>query len=117
VLTVKTLSRPWVGEAERLVVEKLAPDFYRATASFGFMERPDIPHVLSVARDKGCGLPRDNVTYYVGGDSIVPREDGQGHPKWETAVFAALARNSSHVGDVLRLPNDGLVEIGRQVAI
>jgi KUP system potassium uptake protein len=118
VLTVKTLSKPWVvDDAERLAIEKLAPDFWRATASFGFMERPDIPRLLAVARDKGCGLPRDNVTYYIGGETIVAREDGKGHPKWETTVFAALERNSCHAGEFLHLPNDGLVAIGRQVAI
>jgi hypothetical protein len=33
------------------------------------------------------------------------------------APYAAMERNSSHVGDVLRLPQDQTAEIGRQIAI
>ena len=117
VLTVTTSSIPWVDPANRLSMVELAPSFWRATAQYGFMERPDIARLLDLIRDKGCPLPRDKLTYYVGRETIVPREDGAGHPLWETAIFAAMARNASHVSDFLRLPNDCLVEIGRQVAI
>ena len=62
-------------------------------------------------------LPKDGLTFYVGRETVVSREDGGGRPQWETAIFAAMVRNASHVGDFLRLPDDCLVEIGRQVAI
>jgi KUP system potassium uptake protein len=48
---------------------------------------------------------------------VVASEDGKGHPAWETGIFVVLARNAAHVSDFLRLPNDCLVEIGRQIAI
>jgi len=117
VLTVTTLSIPWVDEAKRLSLIELAPNFWRATAHFGFMERPDIQHVLELTRAEGCDFPYEKVTYYVSRETVVPGEDGKGHPKWETAIFVFLARNSAHVSDFLRLPNDCLVEIGRQIAI
>jgi KUP system potassium uptake protein len=117
VLSITTLSIPRVDEAERLSLVELAPDFWRATAQFGFMEKPDVAGLIERARAKGCGLPLDRLTYYVGRETVVCREDGEGHPEWETALFAAMARNASHVSDFLRLPNDCLVEIGRQVAI
>jgi len=116
VLTVTTLSVPWVT-GDRLSMLELAPDFWRATAQYGFMERPDIPLLLELLRTKGCPLPKDGLTFYVGRETVVSREDGGGHPQWETAIFAAMARNASHVSDFLRLPDDCLVEIGRQVAI
>src|SRR5262249_37605615 len=43
VLTVIIQSIPWIREGERLTVEEIAPSFWRATARFGFMERPDLP--------------------------------------------------------------------------
>ena len=34
---------PWVKESERLSLTEVAPDFWRAEAHYGFMERPDVP--------------------------------------------------------------------------
>src|SRR5258707_7334888 len=56
VLTIVTQSVPWVSDAQRLDFEQLAPNFWRATAHFGFMERPDIPALLRHAHERGCGI-------------------------------------------------------------
>jgi KUP system potassium uptake protein len=117
VLTVTTESVPWIKDTERLSVTRVAPDFWRATARYGFMERPDIPALLHTTPRFGCGLDLSDVTYYVGHETIVRREDGRGLPSCETACFAAMVRNSAHVSDFLRLPRDRVVEIGRQIAI
>ena len=45
------------------------------------------------------------------------RDDGKGLALWEEAFYAAMVRNAAHVSDILRLPRDGVVEIGRQIAI
>jgi KUP system potassium uptake protein len=117
IMTILTQSTPWVAPAERLKIEKLVEGFWRVTARYGFMERPDIPILLEEAHRKGVPFAFGHTTYYVGHETIIPREDGKGHPAWETEVFAALQRNSVHVSDYLRLPSDHVVEIGRQVAI
>jgi KUP system potassium uptake protein len=117
VLKVITESVPWVAEDRRLKVTELAPDFWRATAHYGFMERPDIPRLLLQTPAFGCALQLDDVTYYVGHETIVHAEDGTGLWRWEEQLYAAMARNALHVSDFLRLPSDGVVEIGRQIAI
>lgn len=53
VLTVQTQPIPWVAEYDRLTIEKVAPNFWRATASYGFMERPNIPALLHQAYASG----------------------------------------------------------------
>jgi KUP system potassium uptake protein len=117
VLTVITESVPWIKDSERLSVTERAPEFWRATARYGFMERPDIPALLKQTRALGCALDLQDVTYYVGHETILHRRDGRGLVAWEEALFAAMVRNSSHVTDFFRLPRDGVVEIGRQIAI
>jgi len=117
ILTVLTESIPWVAESERLTITELAPNFWRATARYGFMERPDIPELLERAPALGCALQLDDITYYVGHETIVPAEDGHGLAKWEEALYAAMARNAAHVSDFFRLPADSVMEIGRQIAI
>ncbi|MGO9486819.1 MAG: KUP/HAK/KT family potassium transporter [Rhodomicrobium sp.] len=108
---------PWVEAADRLHFFQEAPNFWRATANFGFMERPDLPALLEEAEKRGCLISLDDVTYYVGRETVVSREDGSGLPKWAEALYATMERNSAHVTDFFRLPADQVVEIGRQVAI
>ncbi len=117
VLTVGIQSVPWTKPAERLTVTQLASNFWRANARYGFMERPDIPGLLRQADEAGCTLPLDDITYYVGHETVISRDDGKGLFGWETALFAMMERNSAHVSDFFRLPDEGVVEIGRQVAI
>ena len=117
VLTVGSAAVPWIDDDKRLDMKELAPKFWRAHATFGFMERPDIPAVVERMKHHGCGADMNDVTYYVGHSTVTHRDDGQGLPRWQEAIYATLERNSTHVGDFLRLPQDQTVELGRQVAI
>jgi KUP system potassium uptake protein len=117
VLTVDTESVPWINDAGRLTMAEAAPQFWRASARYGFMERPDIPALLRQAHECGCGLDPSDITYYVGHETVLSREDGKGLPKWIAACFAMMQRNSVHLSDYFRLPSDALVEIGRQIPI
>jgi KUP system potassium uptake protein len=116
-LTVVTESSPRVPEKSRFSVAQIAPDFWRAQAHYGFMERPDIPRLLASLR-KPCSLgDLSDVTYYLAHETVMHREDGRGLPHWQEVLFAALQRNSTHLTDLLKLPRDRVVEIGGLVAI
>jgi KUP system potassium uptake protein len=117
VVSIEIQSVPWIGGEQRLTVEQAAPDFWRGTARFGFMQRPDIPELLHQANACGCGLDLHDVTYYVGHETVIPREDHKGVPRWVERLFAFMQRNSVHVSDYFRLPPDHVVEIGREIAI
>jgi KUP system potassium uptake protein len=117
VLTVAIDLVPWVDDDKRLAVQEIAPNFWRATARFGFMERPDLPAVLQKAHAGGCAVDLEDVTYYVAHETVVPREDGRGLPRWVEALFALMQRNSVHVSDYFKLPHDAVVEIGREVSV
>jgi len=58
-----------------------------------------------------------NVTYFLGHETVVGREDGMGIPRLLQSLFAFLLRNSSEAVEYFRLPRDMVVEIGRQFAI
>jgi KUP system potassium uptake protein len=117
VLTVKSAPVPWIDADKRLVVKQVAPGFWRAQATFGFMEHPDVPATVRRTARFGCGADMSDLTFYVGHISVIARHDGRGLPWWHVAIFAAMERNSVHVADVLRLPLDKTVELGRHVAI
>jgi KUP system potassium uptake protein len=98
-------------------VTEVQPNYWRATARFGFMEKPDIPAVLKQACLQNHSLNLGDVVYYVGHGTIVPRDDGRRLAKWQEALYIAMERNSVHVGDFFRLPNDNVVLIGRRIAM
>ena len=117
VLTVLTESRPRVQWPELMSVAQEGEGFWRVTAHFGFMQRPDIPRLLHEAQQQVCTAPLDDVTYYVVHEHIVHRDRGPALPIWQEALYAALQRNAAHVTDYFRLPSRQVVEIGRQISI
>jgi KUP system potassium uptake protein len=117
VLRVEIMSVPWVSSGNRIAIEEVVPNFWRAHARFGFMERPHIPDLLTTSKSLGCTIDLGDVTYYVGHETVVGREDGLGLPAWQERFFAVMERNAVHVSDFFSLPNDQVVEIGRQVSI
>jgi KUP system potassium uptake protein len=117
VLRVEILSVPWVAPDNRLSLEQVAPNFWRAEARFGFMERPNIPELLAAGKSLGCTVDVNDVTYFVGHETVIHRDDGNGLPAWQERIFAVMERNAIHVSDFFSLPIDQVVEIGRQVAI
>ena len=116
-LRAVTESVPWIKESERLSTTEVAPNFWRATAHYGFMERPDIPALLRQAHLQGCFFDPNDVTYYVARETIIHRSDGKGLAAWEEMLFAAMERNAAHVSEFFNLPRDNVVEIGRQIEI
>src|SRR5271155_751896 len=117
VLNVVTESRPRVHWPELMSIVEEGDRFWRVTAHFGFMQRPDIPRLLDESTQRGCEVRLDDVTYYVGHENILHRRHGAALPHWQEAVFAAMVRNASHVTDYFRLPTQQVVEIGRQISI
>jgi KUP system potassium uptake protein len=98
-------------------VAEIAPGIWRGFARFGFLQRPDIPALLAEAHATGCGIDPTDLTYFVGHETVVAREDGPGLPHWVEAMFAFMQRNSLHVTDYFRLPPEIVVELGREIAI
>ncbi|HTV38037.1 MAG TPA: KUP/HAK/KT family potassium transporter [Xanthobacteraceae bacterium] len=117
VLTIAVTSTPHVKLSGCATVHREADKFWRAEALYGFMERPDVMKILRECKAKGAEIDLDDVTFYVGRATILPQEGRGGIPRWQEAIFSAMERNSSRITDILRLPHDQVVEIGREIAI
>jgi KUP system potassium uptake protein len=116
-ITAQVESVPWIAESERANVSPMGPGFWRVVARYGFMERPDIPRLLSGLPPHGCNVDLADVTYFVGHETVTRRTDGHRLPHWQEALFAMMERNAAHVTDFFRLPGDQVVEIGRVISI
>jgi KUP system potassium uptake protein len=116
-ITCQTESIPFVDAAHRVEVRQEAPNFWRMIARYGFMERPHIPELLAQGKQHGCTLPLDDVTYYVGHETVVHRARGPAMPLWQEHIYAFMIRNAANVPGFFFLPRQGVVEIGRLVEI
>jgi KUP system potassium uptake protein len=116
-LTIVTLSVPWTKPEERVTVRREADHFWRAEARIGFMEHPQVPAILAQCRKQGAEIDCDDVTFYIGVETIVAAEDGKGLPRWQQILFAAMSRNAGRISDYLALPYDHVVEIGREIEV
>lgn len=116
-LHIMIVNEPRVTNAERLVMRQQSPGFWCAVASYGFMERPNIPRLLQHVEAQKTGLNFDDATYYLGHESVVHREASDRLPAWQRNIFALMVRNGMHVTDYYYLPSDQVVEISRRVPV
>jgi KUP system potassium uptake protein len=116
-LTVHTETVPFVPDRQRLRIEAIADDVYRATVRYGFMETPDIPLALMRASDHGdfCFDPMET-TYFASRETILARRR-HGMPIWRDHLFAWMHRNAAPASDFFRIPATRLVELGSPVEI
>jgi KUP system potassium uptake protein len=114
VLTVSTGQRPHVPAGERLSVEPLGHDLFNVRVQYGFMEDPNVPEALALARHQGVPLDGDDLIYFLGRETIlVTRRKGMA--TWREKLFVVMARNAVRATAFFRLPPERVVELGVQV--
>jgi KUP system potassium uptake protein len=116
-VTLETASVPWIAKEQRLTVVEVAPDFWQVKATFGFMERPELPVLMTQIAGQGCHFDPSALSYFVGWEKIVPREDGRGLPRPIEALFGWMLRNCTRITDYLHIPSNQLIDLGRQISI
>jgi KUP system potassium uptake protein len=116
VLTIRTLEIPRVTRGKNVEVEELGSGFWRVTADYGFMDHPDVPEVLALAREQGLGIDLNEATFFLGREHIV-RDRHPVMPLWREAVFAFLSSNAQGPAAFFRIPPQQVVEIGTQLEL
>ena len=115
-LTVVVEDVPHVASAERLQIEPLGPGFWRVLAHYGFMEDPDLPAALALAKPLGLDLDPMMATYFLSRNTLLPGSR-QVMAGWRENVFFFLSRNASRPSQYYRLPPNRVIELGMQVVL
>jgi len=117
-VSLEIASTPWVDEGDRVTLAQPVPNYWAVTARYGFMERANLPALMAhIVAEHGCPADVSALTYFIGTERIVPRDDGEGLPRWIERPFAMMLRNCARLTDYLRVPPDQVADLGRQVAI
>ncbi len=107
---------PRVPPGERVGIERIAEGFYRITASYGFLEEPDVMEVLALCREKGLEVPVEATSFFVGRETLLST-DRPGMPIWRERLFAVMSRNTPRVMMAWNLPVEQVIEIGAQIEL
>jgi len=116
ILTILTADTPHVPAQERVEVSERKHGFFRVIGRFGFMEEPDVPLVLELARQKGLVFNPSRSTFFLSRETIIA-SDRPGMFRWRERLFSYMARNSQSATAYFRLPPNRVVELGMQVEI
>ena len=116
VLTMITETTPRVSVADRASIEPLGGSFQRVLLRFGFMETPNVPKALGLARKEGLSFDIMSTSFFLSRRSVRP-DARSGMPAWQDRLFILLARNADDASSYFQLPTDRVVEIGTQVAV
>jgi KUP system potassium uptake protein len=107
---------PRIRPNDRIEVERFDEGFWHVTVRFGFVEIPDLPSILSLAKRKG--LPAlDDATYFIERENFVSRQRRSVLGRWRVALFSFMSRNSAHAIDRFKIPSNALVELGRRIEL
>jgi KUP system potassium uptake protein len=116
ILTVETVQSPRVDPSERIRIEPIGETFSRMTLRFGFMESPNVPQALAIARKHGFTFDIMSTSFFLSRRSLKPAARS-GMPRWQDLLFIKLARTANDATDYFQIPTGRVVEVGTQVAI
>jgi len=117
VLTILTAELPRVPREEKLKIETPQPGIHRITARFGFMEEPNVPYVLALARETGPDFPLQETSFFLGREKLLPAKRRPSMPVWRNRVFAFMSRNALGATTYFQIPPDRVVEVGAQIEL
>ena len=107
---------PQVPRKERVRLDDLGKGFYRLTARYGFMENPNVPEVLELARAKGIDLPPMSSTFFLSRETLIPSQR-RVLSRWREHLFSLMVRNAVRPTDFFRIPPNRVIELGMQVKL
>ena len=116
IVTVGVATTPTVPESDRITIERLSDNFARIRLSFGYMEQPNVPRALALARKSGEKFDIMSTSFFLNRRSFRPARNS-GLPVWQERLFIAMTKSASDATDFYRLPSNRVVEMGQQLAI
>ena len=116
ILTIITSDTPRVPEEDRVRIDVVSSHFRKVSLNFGYMEQPNIPKALAVARKLGWQFDIMSTSFFLSRRSLKPSAKS-GMPMWQDRLFIGLARTANDATDYFQIPTGRVVEIGTQVTV
>jgi KUP system potassium uptake protein len=115
-LMITTQPVPHVPPDEQVSVRALGQGVFDVRVHYGFMEDPNVPEALINACKHGLTLDEDDVTYFLGRETLIVTK-APGMAMWRERLFVLMARNAVRAPTFFRLPAERVVELGVTVEL
>ena len=122
IVSVETVSVPYVDEYDRFAVQLLGYGRFKVThitIRLGYQDPVDLPASLGLCRKHGLierNLDLEHASYFVSRIAITAT-DASRPASWRKRLFIAMARNAASPVEHFGLPSDRTVTVGSQVAL
>jgi len=116
ILTIQNENIPHVDPEDRVHMEAVGKTFSRVYLRFGFMDAPNVPKALAIARKHGWQFDIMSTSFFLSRRALKPAAHS-GMPRWQDRLFIALARSANDATDYFQIPTGRVVEVGTQVTI
>src|SRR5207253_7797359 len=115
-VTVLIEESPRITDEDRAEIIEVIPGITRVILHYGFMQYPTIYEGLILACKQGKlpGIDLTDITYYIGRETIIPREDVPGMWVWRETLVAFLQRHAQGCPRFFRLPTQQVVGCGTE---
>jgi KUP system potassium uptake protein len=114
-LHVVTADVPYIPQAQRLHVTRLAPGMYDVALHFGFRQEVDIPVALEGVAAHGVEFEPMSTTFFIARSNVA--EGPGGMQPWRCALFSWMTRQSEGAASFFNLPPNQVVELGTKVML
>ncbi|HQJ08861.1 MAG TPA: KUP/HAK/KT family potassium transporter [Deltaproteobacteria bacterium] len=114
--TIVTADTPSVPTSERLTIEDLGQGFYRLICRYGYMEKPDVPKMMTLASRMGLKTEPATTTFYMGRETLLTSGDSR-MMRWRKGLFVFMARNAQSPMAYFGIPPNRVVELGAQIEL
>jgi KUP system potassium uptake protein len=116
ILTIEAAPTPRIDPSERVRLEQISPTFTKVVLKFGFMESPNVPKALAIARKLGWQFDIMSTSFFLSRRALKPAAHS-GMPRWQDHLFIALSKTANDATDYFQIPSGRVVEVGTQVTI
>ena len=119
IVSVIVTDEPHVAEAEHLKLVPVGEGIERLIVHIGFMDKPHVPAAIQLAVERGL-LPDvgpEEITYFVGRQTVIPTKERPGMALWREVLFATLNRNAELSADYFCIPAAQTIEVGIPIEI
>jgi len=116
VLTIITADTPHVSDKERVTITPETKHFSRVALKFGYMESPNVPKALAIARRQGWQFDIMSTSFFLSRRTLKPAPHS-GMPQWQDRLFIGLAKSAADATDFFQIPTGRVVEVGTQVTV
>ena len=116
ILTLVTDEMPRVSADERVTMDYISKSFARITIRYGFMENPNVPRALSLAKKLGWQFDPMKTSFFLSRRALKPAPHS-GMPPWQDHLFIGLARAANDATAYFQIPSERVVEVGTQVTV